>query len=66
MGDCLVVSSEQWSHLMTVIGWMVLLTIACAWLAAFDLGLWEWRVRRHLRRRRLARIRAAARLQGGA
>lgn len=59
MGKCIVLSVAQWSQLMSAIGWMFVATVVTGWLAAFDFGVWEWRARRYLRRRRLARIRLA-------
>lgn len=61
MADCLVVSASDWDHLMRAIGLLWLIAIASPFLAAFDLDRTEWRVRRFLRRRRIARIREAAR-----
>ena len=59
MADCMVITMEQWDQLVRAIGWMLAVAAGIGWLASFDLGRWEWRVRRHLRRRRLSRIRAA-------
>ncbi|WP_370596827.1 hypothetical protein ABK045_14505 [Stenotrophomonas pavanii] len=45
---------------MRAIGLMFLTVVGIGLFARFDLSLWEWRVRRYLRRRRIARIRGAA------
>lgn len=60
MGECLIVTAEQWSELMRAIGLMFLIVVGVGLFARFDLRLWEWRVRRYMRRRRIARIREAA------
>ncbi|MGV7167776.1 hypothetical protein [Xanthomonas citri] len=59
MGSCIVISQAQLSLLIEAIGWMFVAAVLTGWFAAFDLAMWEWRVRRYLRRRRLARIRLA-------
>ncbi|MCU0999736.1 hypothetical protein JAK44_02000 [Stenotrophomonas maltophilia] len=61
MGECLIVTAEQWGELMRAIGLMFLIVVGISLFARFDLSLWEWRVRRYMRRRRIARIREAAR-----
>lgn len=60
MGECLIVTAEQWGELMRAIGLMFLIVVGIGLFARFDLILWEWRVRRYMRRRRIARIREAA------
>jgi len=60
VAECLIIGSEQWGELMRALGAFFLLAIGMGWLGHFDLALWEWRIRRHLRRRRIARIRGAS------
>lgn len=60
MGECLIVSASQWAELMRAIGVMFLIVAGVGVFARFDLSVWEWRVRRYLRRRRIARIRGGA------
>lgn len=60
MGECLIVTAEQWGELMRAIGLMFLIVVGIGLFARFDLSLWEWRVRRYMRRRRIARIREVA------
>ncbi|OWR29670.1 hypothetical protein CEE55_17190 [Stenotrophomonas pavanii] len=60
MTECLIVTTEQWGELMRAIGLMFLIVVGIGLFARFDLSLWEWRVRRYLRRRRIARLREAA------
>lgn len=59
MADCLVVPLDQWHQITRAFGMLWLVCIAISVLARFDLDRWEFRIRRFLRARRLARIREA-------
>lgn len=61
MADCLVVSAADWDQVTRAFCYLWLTAIVIALLARFDLGLTEWRVRRFMRRRRIARIREVRR-----
>lgn len=60
MGECMVITSDQWDVLTRAISLTFLIAAGVGVFARFDLGLWEWRVRRYLRRRRISRIRSGA------
>ena len=59
MAECLSVSTADMDALVKAFFWLLVAAVLVPELLRIDLGYWEWRVRRHLRRRRLARIRAA-------
>ncbi|MCF3466342.1 MULTISPECIES: hypothetical protein [Stenotrophomonas] len=57
MTECLIVTAEQWGELMRAIGQGFLIVMGVALFSRFSLSTMEWRLRRYLRRRRIARIR---------
>lgn len=59
MGECMVITFDQWNQLMRAFGWFFVAVCVMQLFIGMDFSYWEWRVRRHLRRKRLARIRAA-------
>jgi len=58
--ECYVISKADWDHLMMLLTGLILFVGVVAVLGRFDLADAEWRIRRFLRRRRIARIRSAA------
>lgn len=58
--ECFVITKADWDQLMQLFGVMFLLLAFFAVFSPLDLGSWEYRLRRYLRRRRIARIREAA------
>lgn len=55
--ECLVIGTAEWNQLMRGLGWLFLLVAATAFFGHFDLSLWEHRIRRYLRRRRISKAR---------
>lgn len=58
--ECFVIAKADWDQLMQLFAGMFLLLACCTVFSPFDRHSWEYRVRRYLRRRRIARIREAA------
>lgn len=59
VAECLTVTTADMDALVRAFFWLLFAAIAVPELLRIDFEYWEWRVRRHFRRKRLARIRAA-------
>lgn len=59
MAECLVINKADWDQLMQVFSGLCLLLTVLFVFSLVDLDALEYRLRRYLRRRRIARIRSA-------